>query len=144
MGLSFLAALAIFVGTGTAAHAGCATSTCPAGEQPTTTQQATEVTLERRIENALKDLEIFNARAYKPDNLQATEVTLERRIENALKDLEIFNARAYKPDNLQATGVTLERMIENAIKDLDSATARTLNADQERLNELMRKSGVHR
>ncbi len=82
MGLSILAALAIFVGTGTAAHAGCATSTCPAGERPTTTQQATEVTLERRIENALKDL--------------------------------------------------------------DSATARTLNADQERLNELMRKSGVYR
>ena len=113
MGRSFLAALAIFVGTGTAAHAGCATSTCPTGEQTTTTQQATEVTLKRRIENALKDLEIFNARAYKPDNLQATEVTLERTI-------------------------------ENAIKDLDSATARTLNADQERLNELMRKSGVYR
>jgi hypothetical protein len=112
MGLSILAALAIFVGTGIAAHAGCAASTCSAGEQPTTTQQATEVTLERRIENALTDLEIFNARAYKPDNLQATEVTLER-------------------------------MIENAIKDLDSATARTLNADQ-RLNELMRKSGVYR
>ena len=113
MGLSILAALAIFVGTGTPAHAGCTTSTCPTEEQPTTTQQATEVTLERRIENALKDLEIFNARAYKPDNLQATEVTLER-------------------------------MIENAIKDLDSATARTLNADQERINELMRKSGVYR
>ena len=113
MGRSILAALTIFVGTGTAAHAGCATSTCPTGEQTTTTQRATEVTLERRIENALKDLEIFNARAYKPDNLQATEVTLERTI-------------------------------ENAIKDLDSATARTLNADQERLNELMRKSGVYR
>ena len=111
MGLSILAALTIFVGT--AAHAGCATSTCPSGEQTTTTQRATEATLERRIENALKDLEIFNARAYKPDNLQATEVTLERTI-------------------------------ENAIKDLDSATARTLNADQERLNELMRKSGVYR
>jgi hypothetical protein len=110
MGLSILAALAIFVGTGIAAHAGCAASTCPAGEQPTQ---------------------------------QATEATLERRIENALKDLEIFNARAYKPGNLQATEVTLERMIENAITDLDSATARTINADQ-RLNELMRKSGVYR
>ena len=62
MGLSILAALTIFVGTGTAAHAGCATSTCPTGEQTTTTQRAAEVTLERRIENALKDLEIFNAR----------------------------------------------------------------------------------
>ena len=86
---------------------------CPAGEQPTTTQQA-------------------------------TEVTLERRIENALKDLEIFNARAYKPDNLQATAVTLERMIDNALKDLDSATVRALKADQERLNDLMRKSGIYR
>jgi hypothetical protein len=113
MGLSILAALAIFVGTGTAAHAGCATSTCPTGEQTTTTQQAPEVTLEGRIENALKDLEIFNARAYKPYNVQATEVTLERTI-------------------------------ENAITDLDRATARTLTSDQERLNELMRKSGVYR
>jgi hypothetical protein len=113
MGLSLLAALAIFVGCGIAAHARCATSTCPAGEQPTTTQQATEVTLERRIENALRDLEIFNARAYKPDNLQVTEVTLER-------------------------------MIENAIKDLDGATVRTLKADQERLNDLMHKSGIDR
>ena len=113
MGLSIFAALAIFIGIGIPAHASCATSTCPTDEQPTTAQQATETTLERRIENALKDLEIFNARAYKPDNLQATEVTLERTI-------------------------------ENAIKDLDSATARTLNADQERLNELMRKSGVYR
>ena len=50
----------------------------------------------------------------------------------------------YKPDNLRATEVTLERTIENAIKDLDSATARTLNADQERLNKLMRKYEVTR
>jgi hypothetical protein len=113
MGLSILAALAIVIGIGTAAHAGCATSTCPPDEQPTTTQQA-------------------------------TEVTLERRIENALKDLEIFNARAFEPDNLQATGVTLERMIDNALRDLDSATVRTLKANQERLNELMRKSGIDR
>jgi hypothetical protein len=59
MGLSILAALAVFVATATAAHAGCATSTCPTGEPMTTTQQTTEVTLEGRIENALKDLEIF-------------------------------------------------------------------------------------
>jgi aminopeptidase C len=75
---------------------------------------------------------------------QPAEVTLERRIDNALKDLEIFNAHAFKPDNLQATEVTLERIIENALKDLDSATVRTLIADQERLNELMRKSGIFR
>ncbi len=98
MGLSILAALAIFVGTGIAAHAGCATSTCPAGEQPTTIQQTTEVTLERRIENALKDLEIFKARASKPDNLQATEATLERMIENAIKDLDSATARTLKAD----------------------------------------------
>jgi hypothetical protein len=113
MGLSILAALAIFIGIGTAAYAGCATATCPTDERPTTTQQA-------------------------------TEVTLERRIQSALKDLEIFNARAYKPDNLQATAVTLERMIDNALKDLDSATVRSLKADQERLNDLMRKSGIDR
>ena len=82
MKFSILAAPAIVICFGAAAHSGCATSGCPTDEQPTTTQQATEV--------------------------------------------------------------TLERMIENAIKDLDSATARTLNADQERLNELMRKSGVYR
>jgi hypothetical protein len=50
---------------GTAAHAGCATSTCRTDEQPTPTQQATEITLQRRIENAPKDLEIFNALARK-------------------------------------------------------------------------------
>ena len=54
MGLSTLAALAIFVGTGTAAHAGCSTSTCPTGEQTTTTQQDTEVTLKGRIEKCSK------------------------------------------------------------------------------------------
>jgi hypothetical protein len=112
MKLSILAALAIVIGVGTAAHAGCAISTCPADEQPTTTQQATEVALERRIENALKDLEIFNARAFKVGP-QATDAKLERRIENALKDLE-------------------------------SATARAFKADQERLNELVRKAGIDR
>jgi hypothetical protein len=113
MALSILAAIAIFVGTSTDAHAGCTTSSCPADEHATTTQEATEITLERRLEDAFKDLEVFNARAYKPDNLPPTEVTLER-------------------------------MIENAIKDLDTATVRTLGGDQERLNELMRKSGVYR
>src|SRR5712691_301433 len=95
---SILAAPAIVIAVGTAAHAGCATSTCPTDEQPTTAQQAAEVTLERRIENALKDLEIFNAHAFKPDNLQATEVTLERMIENALKDLDSATVRTLKAD----------------------------------------------
>jgi len=110
---STLAAFAIVIGSGAAAHAGCATSTCPTDEQPTVAQQVSEVTLQRRIDNALKDLEIFNAHAFTPDNLQTTERTLER-------------------------------MIENAVSDLDSATLRTLKADQERLNELLRKSGIDR
>jgi hypothetical protein len=95
---SALAALAIIVGGGTAAHAGCATSTCPTDEQPTVAQQASEVTLQRRIDNALKDLEIFNARAFKPDNLQTTERTLERMIENAVKDLDSATIRTLKAD----------------------------------------------
>jgi hypothetical protein len=97
MKLAILAVLAIVIDSCTAAHAGCATLTCPTDEQPTTTQQATEVTLERRIENALKDLEIFNARAFIVDQ-QATNAKLERRIENALQDLESATARTFKAD----------------------------------------------
>jgi hypothetical protein len=52
---------------GTTAHGGWATSNCPTEEQATPTQQVTEVTVQRRIENALKDLEIFNARAFAAD-----------------------------------------------------------------------------
>ena len=98
---AILAALAIVIGLGTAAHAGCATSTCRTDEKPATTQQAVDATLERRIENALRDLEISNARA-------------------------------------------LASRIDDALNDLESATARTLRADQERLNELLRKSGIYR
>jgi hypothetical protein len=63
----------------------------------TPTQQATEITLQRRIENALKDLEIFNAHAFKMDE-QGTDPELEPRIENALKDLESATTRAFKAD----------------------------------------------
>ena len=87
-----LAALVTMTTVGTAAHAGCATSTCRTDEQPTPTQQTTEITPQRRIENALKDLEIFNAHAF------ATDARLERRIENALKDLESATAHAFKAD----------------------------------------------
>jgi hypothetical protein len=97
MKLSTLAALATVTSVGTAAHAGCATSTCRTDEQPTPTQQATEITLQRRIENALKDLEIFNAHAFKMDE-QGTDPELEPRIENALKDLESATTRAFKAD----------------------------------------------
>ena len=106
MGFSILAALAIVIGIGTATHAGCAPSMCPLDEQATTAQQATEVTLERRIENALKDLEIFNARAFQPDNLQTTGVALERMIENALNDLDNATLRTLKADQQLLSEVT--------------------------------------
>jgi hypothetical protein len=92
MNLSTLAALATVTIVGTAAHAGCATSTCLTDEQLTPAQHATEVTVQRRIENALKDLEIFNARAL------AADAVLERRIGSALKDLESATADAFKAD----------------------------------------------
>jgi hypothetical protein len=67
MQLSIWAALVIMTTFGTAADAGCATSTCPTDEQLTPAQRATEVTVQRRIDNALKDLEILNARAFATD-----------------------------------------------------------------------------
>jgi len=92
MKLSTLAALATVTTVGTTAHTGCATLTCPTAEQPTPTSQVTEVTVQRRIENALRDLEIFNARAF------AVDAMLEGRIEHALKDLESATASAFKAD----------------------------------------------
>ena len=99
MGFSILAALAIVIGIGTATHAGCAPSMCPLDEQATTT-------LERRIENALKDLEIFSARAFQPDNLQTTGSALERMIESALKDLDDVTLRALEADQEPLNEVT--------------------------------------
>jgi hypothetical protein len=63
-----LAALTIGIGICgiaicTAAHADCPGSICPPDEQARSTQAGTELTLEHRIENALEDLEIWNARA---------------------------------------------------------------------------------
>ena len=58
MKLPFLTALAMVSGAGIAVHA---------DEWPTTRQQAIDTSLERRIENALMDLEVFNARALKVD-----------------------------------------------------------------------------
>jgi polyhydroxyalkanoate synthesis regulator phasin len=97
MKFAVLAGLAIVIGFSSAAHAGCARPACPPDQQPTTAQQATEVTLERRIENALKDLEIANARASIAGR-QGTNAKLERRIENALEDLESATVRAFKAD----------------------------------------------
>lgn len=95
--LSTLAALATVATVGTSA-----TSMCPTDEQPTPTQQVTEVTVQPRIENALKDLEIFNARAL------VTDAQLGGRIGHALKDLESATANAFKADQ--------ERMKEIARK----------------------------
>jgi polyhydroxyalkanoate synthesis regulator phasin len=88
MRLPFLAALAVVTGTGIATYA---------DERPTTTQQTIDTSLERRIENALRDLEIFNAHALTVD-ARDTVRTLERRIEDSLKDLESATARTLKAD----------------------------------------------
>jgi polyhydroxyalkanoate synthesis regulator phasin len=87
MKLPILAALAI-VTSSIVTHA---------DERPTTTPQALDDSLERRIENALRDLEIFKARALELD-AQARDGTLERRIEDALRDLENASARTFKAD----------------------------------------------
>jgi len=88
MKLPFLVALAIVTCAGIEVHA---------DEWPTTPQQAIDTSLERRIENALMDLEVFNARALKVD-AQAKDGTLERRIEDSLKDLESATTRTLKAD----------------------------------------------
>ena len=85
MKLPFLAALAIVTCAGIEVHA---------DEWPTT---PLDTSLERRIENALRDLEIFNARALKVD-AQAKDGTLERRIEDSLKDLQSATTRTLKAD----------------------------------------------
>jgi hypothetical protein len=85
------AVLATVTGIGTA-HAGCVASLCPTGEQPIASQQATEDTVQRRIDNALKDLEVFNARAF------AMDARLDGRIEHALNDLETATVSALKAD----------------------------------------------
>jgi hypothetical protein len=58
MKLPFLTVLAMVSGAGIVVRA---------DEWPTTRQQAIDTSLERRIENALMDLEVFNARALKVD-----------------------------------------------------------------------------
>ena len=106
MKLSTLVALATVTTVGTTAHTGCATLTCPNEEQPTPTRQVTEVTVQRRIENALKDLEIFNARAF------ATDAMLAGRIEHALKDLEGATANALKADQERLNEIARKAGIE--------------------------------
>jgi hypothetical protein len=88
MKLLFLAALTMVTGASIAVHA---------DEWPMTPQQAIDTSLERRIENALMDLEVFDARALKVD-AQAKDGTLERRSEDSLKDLESATTRTLKAD----------------------------------------------
>ena len=78
-----------------------------------------------------------------PTALSQAPRLLERRIENALKDLEIYNARA-STTNPQAGESALGQRIDSALKDLELATARILRTDQERQNELLRRSGIER
>ena len=67
MKLAVLAALALVIGLGNAAHAGCMDTPCTTDERTTTGPRAIDATLASRIDNALKDLEVANARALKAD-----------------------------------------------------------------------------
>jgi hypothetical protein len=67
MKLAVLAALVLVIGLGNATHAGCVDTPCTSDERTTTAPQAIDATLASRIDNALKDLEIANARALKAD-----------------------------------------------------------------------------
>jgi hypothetical protein len=105
-----LAGLAIFLGVETAAHADCVGSICLPDQQPMRTQPNTELSLERRIENALNDLEVYNARA-STTNLEPGDTLLENRISSALKDLETATTRTLRTDQerrnalLRKTGI---------------------------------------
>jgi hypothetical protein len=67
MKLAVLAALALVIDLGNAAHAGCVDIPCTTDERTTTAPQAIDATLGSRIDDALKDLEIATARALKAD-----------------------------------------------------------------------------
>ena len=75
MKLAILAAFALVIGVEGATHAGCTGSGC-AIDRPTAAKPhqanypctgSSCATLQSRIENALRDLEIVNARAFKAD-----------------------------------------------------------------------------
>jgi len=57
---------ALVINLGNAAHAACMDTRCTE-ERPVTASQANDATLGARIDDALKDLEIANARALKAD-----------------------------------------------------------------------------
>ena len=94
---AILAALAMIIGVDTVAHADCVGSICLREEQPESTQPGIELPLERRIENALTDLEIYNARAW-TTNPEPEEILLGNRIDSALRDLETATNRTLRTD----------------------------------------------
>jgi hypothetical protein len=62
--------------------------------------------VERRVENALKELEIYNARL--DNELTSRGATLKQRIDSALKDLELATARILRTDQkrtLRGSGI---------------------------------------
>ncbi len=63
--------------------------------------------MERRVENALKELEIYNARL--DNELTSRGATLSKqRIDSALKDLELATARILRTDQkrtLRGSGI---------------------------------------
>ncbi len=87
----------MIVGIHTAAHADCVGSICLTDEQVRSNQTGTELTLQRRIENALSDLEIDNARA-STTNLEEGGMPLEIRIERELRDLDMATTRILRTD----------------------------------------------
>src|SRR5437763_823419 len=94
---AILVAFAMIIGVDTAAHADCVGSICLRDEQPASTRPGTELPLERRIENALTDLEIYNARASITDS-EVGEALLGNRIDRALRDLETATNRTLRTD----------------------------------------------
>ena len=67
MNVVALATLALVSGLGNAAHGDCMGARCTTEERPMVAPQAIDATLGSRIDKALKDLEIANARALKAD-----------------------------------------------------------------------------
>jgi hypothetical protein len=61
-----LGIFALVINLGNAAHAACMDTRCTE-ERPVTASQTNDATLGARIDYALKDLEIANARAFKAD-----------------------------------------------------------------------------
>jgi hypothetical protein len=72
-----LGIFALLINLGNAANGACIDARC-SGERPTSAPQTNDATLGARIDDALKDLEIANARAFKmdPERLNALCATV--------------------------------------------------------------------